>query len=86
MKNSKSMQYPIYTKTKRGYIQYVKHISECECVEVVPDKLSITVESYRNSGVTTVSMDKLAREEAVRCMKEEFDQAMNLIRTKIEAL
>ena len=80
------MQYPIYTKTKRGYIQYVKHISECECVEVVPEKMSITVESYPNSADTTVSFDKLAREEAVRCTKQDFDNAMTLTLGKIAAL
>lgn len=80
------MQYPIYTKTKRGYIQYVKHVSECECVEVVPEKMSITVESYLNSGNTTVSFEKLAREEAVRCTKQDFDNAMTLTLGKIAAL
>lgn len=80
------MQYPIYTKTKRGYIQYVRHISKCECVEVMPEKLSITVESYLNSGNTTVSFDKLISGQAEICTKEDFDNAMTVTLGKISAL
>ena len=85
-KNTNTVQYPIYTKTKRGYIEYSKHVSECECVTVVPEKMSITVESYPNSAKATVAIEKLGMGASVRCTSEEFDTAMSLTLTKIEAL